>query len=837
MLLRRQRADPHTAHFTVLFPFCEPNHLDEAAVRLREACSRASLSPIPAVVDHVDTFSMRSYETVYLAPSSAASATMKAAWRVAADTFSYVGRDFVPHMTLGQAPVQSDDALDFLTSKGDALVRTGLEWTIDCFVILRKDESDGGRMKIAHIVPFGSSALPLSIVPEVLPASAMTSADAYVPTTTADVLRVATYNILEDGAFPSLTRLPPVVQALLESKADIVALQEVSDSTLRVLLSDPSLQATYHWCPYEASSVLPLSRNVVILSKASIPFRWMTLDLGDKHKPALIAIVERSSGLRLIVAAVHFSAGYNSEISAKRSREFNNLVTFLRTEWPDDDWIVLGDTNLQPSDGTGSPAESLLDDVWEVLGSPTELAPTFDPTMNALAAQTSRQDKSPKRYDRIYIRRGRFTPSEFARFGIDSSEPPASDHWGIAVSVAAGTHTPPATVPVPTAVVSLRPPIVSYSLSDAQLHEAATRYRLLLDDAAIRQRQRAVESLRELLCPSGTGNVCIRLASVGSFALGVSVPSSDVDCLAVGNISGPTFWQLSRERIRALGWPNEAAIRLRRFVREAAVQMMELEVHGIKVDLQYCAAPQVAERFVHSAFCVTETLISPSWDTVSTLPSTSPLFSLPVSTLRTLNAFRDANALTARVPTDSRPAFHLAHRSLRHFCKMRGIFASKYGYFGSFHLSILVVRLLEQLTLPVTAAQIVETFISQYSQWDWEKDALHVGSPREYSRSTREAMVILSPEKPSLNISSSASRNSVQTISLALADAERLLRDGATWDGVCGTGLPGFLAVYETYVKIDVSYWGPSSMAGRGLVGHLESRFVHVCPHISSPHA
>jgi hypothetical protein len=85
--------------------------------------------------------------------------------------------------------------------------------------------------------------------------------------------------------------------------------------------------------------------------------------------------------------------------------------------------------------------------------------------------------------------------------------------------------------------------------------------------------------------------------------LGTATESSDIDVLVVGNISPSTFWSLFRLLLhKYISKQKESvedglpAIKLKRFVKEAAVPMMELMVGDMPVDLQYCSAPGVLER-------------------------------------------------------------------------------------------------------------------------------------------------------------------------------------------------------------------------------------------------
>jgi poly(A) polymerase Pap1 len=82
------------------------------------------------------------------------------------------------------------------------------------------------------------------------------------------------------------------------------------------------------------------------------------------------------------------------------------------------------------------------------------------------------------------------------------------------------------------------------------------------------------------------------LVPVGSYGLGVWTSSSDIDCLCIGPFSSKTFFKLAIQRLK-----RAADIKILRRVKANSGYMLELEVHGIKADLQYCAAASIAERY------------------------------------------------------------------------------------------------------------------------------------------------------------------------------------------------------------------------------------------------
>lgn len=87
--------------------------------------------------------------------------------------------------------------------------------------------------------------------------------------------------------------------------------------------------------------------------------------------------------------------------------------------------------------------------------------------------------------------------------------------------------------------------------------------------------------------------VFLNLVAVGSYGLGVWSNSSDIDCLCIGSISTKTFFALARQRIARA---NAMGISIVRFVTALTGMMLELVIDGIKFDLQYAFAPDLAAR-------------------------------------------------------------------------------------------------------------------------------------------------------------------------------------------------------------------------------------------------
>ena len=424
-------------------------------------------------------------------------------------------------------------------------------------------------------------------------------------------LSIATYNLLHDADFPFSERAGRIISEIVDANADILCLQEVSDEALVTILGSSRIQSLYSFSSRDPLVTLENERNLLVLSRYS--FKWLPLDTGSKHKPACVAIFdpEATGSLSLVVTCVHLTAGRSASPLEQKTRELAKIVDHLTTKYQDSDWAIAGDFNW-PNEIGASPADALFHDVGAASGDPT-----YEPIRNALAAQTARESTTGQRYDRVYLKRNSsWVVQDVGTFAV--SVEPASDHWGLKVSLQKGK--------IPSDSVSLQgqnsadstfTPLATPSIPNSDLSALLQTQDWLPTPEHEKRMERALNLLRTVLCPAPitphpdpesiqgkqAPRVVIKLEAVGSYALGVHCSTSDIDCLAIGNISPKTFWMLAHSKIRAHLLRAQAdgineVVQLRRFVKDATVQMMELDVSGIKVDLQYCAAAGLAEQYV-----------------------------------------------------------------------------------------------------------------------------------------------------------------------------------------------------------------------------------------------
>ncbi|KAJ7600539.1 hypothetical protein C8J56DRAFT_813343 [Mycena floridula] len=811
-LIHDKSAARWTAHITLQFPFVEGETFSDTVANLGQIATE--IQPFSFRLDKVGTFSLAGYESVHLTTSD--DAPLQALWAPLAKALNYSGRPFKAHVTVGQASYKSPEAIQSLLNKAKLLLDSvsSLEWPVHSVMIIKKDENDGGIMKLhRELFLSGQSISTYSLVPSYPTAhfvdGSWTLSGIPVSTTAlSSTFSLLTYNILHDDAFPFFHRLKGLVQTVVDANADVLCLQEVTDESLPLLLHTAEISSTYPFSSRHPSIVCENERNILILSK--FPFTWTKLDVGVKYKPVFLASFTNPSLRKLIVAAIHLTAGRAVSPLEQKTSELDALVSHLYTNHPGDDWIIAGDTNW-PLSSNATPADDLFSDASSEV--------TYDPTTNSLASATIRDGFEAQRYDRVYVKKdGEWSVAETNVLG--KADPPPSDHFALKVTLSINEREASSETSTPISRSFM--PLPDTQLSTAELEALADRHSFLATPKQTQDMQQAFETIKRIICQpisDPSSNVQIHLEAIGSFALGSFTSASDVDCLAVGNISTSIFWSLAKSRVRS----SAGVLKLKRFIKNAIVPRMELDVMGVKVDLQYCPAGQ---------------LTGSRWKDIGSIPSNSPLLLLPASSLVTLNSFRDILTLQRILPDLS--TFRVAHRALKQYLTVQGLSGARFGFLGGFHLTLLLTRIV--LSLPPNAKphHLVRQFFAVYGNWKWDQDMVWPIPGREsnapgqgYRRTTyKEPMVVLSIERPLSNLTFHASQSSVEVLSQALKHADQLLNEGQSWETVCALQDPlfgpqkAFLDRHKLFIRLDVQFWGRSAVKGRELVGWLESRLV-----------
>ncbi|UQC89328.1 endonuclease/Exonuclease/phosphatase [Colletotrichum lupini] len=700
-------------------------------------------------------------------------------------------------------------------------------------------------------------------------------------------LIVASWNVLAEFEWPpSRSRYPVIIDNLLarNAVADILVLQEVTDDFLPFLLNDDRIRKLYpnasHGSPDDPNAgPLPSILNHVVLSKH--PFSWEYLPFLRPHKGSCVISfgdLAHSEGEEptspLVLATCHLSHGLTDGAVVTKERELQVLLSHLKSKYASHQWIIAGDFNITTSSYTidaavrkgaitvqtenvlrsieTTLAKAELLDVWMVSRIEAgvsdnfkgdlnqmfegEQGATFDPTANPHASKMvgTGLGNRPQRYDRILVKGTcSFQISRFNMFGFvtgdsETGQEPLypSDHWGVRCLLQR-SHAKDAASDARAIPINIKR--APDGLSDTtELTKCLENHEVFPSAEDETARNEAVQLLRQILIESDQplvdnkrGRPTIVLVPVGSYGLGTWSRNSDIDCFFIGSISPRVFFTLTRQRLKKAGIPG---IRLLRKVKAKTGTMLEVEVLGVRCDLQYCQAPNIADE----------------WPDVLKRPASDPAFSLSAQTLLKLKPARDLFYLQRSVPDLAQ--FRLSYQAIKTWAKARGIYAAKFGYLGGIHLTVMLVNVCKVLVHnggTVSAADIITTFFEHYARFDWLKDMVFdpfFHKNLRYHRTSREALVLLGWHSPTLNTALNASVPTVKIISTELRQANKLLSaDGATWESLLPVLEPGrdnvmtpsaanFLTSFRSFVDLRVHYWGASLERGSRLIGWLESR-------------
>ncbi|KNG52715.1 duf455 domain-containing protein [Stemphylium lycopersici] len=703
-----------------------------------------------------------------------------------------------------------------------------------------------------------------------------------------ETLTVASYNVLMETEYPPTDdRDPSLVSTILSDSAmsEVLVLQEVSDEFLSYLLNDAEIQRRYPFAshgPPTQPDIGPLSnlRNIVILS--CYPFSWKSVPFHRKHKGAIIAqfrgvAVSKSSGSEgLVVAGVHLTAGLTDGAVATKKAQMKTLISYLQRNHKEEPWVVTGDFNITTSSYTIDAAiqdKSITDettntlagietvisdagilDAWsisrvEATDQPSsvdagelfegEEGATFDPQNNKLAAGTTTTSHDrPQRYDRILVRPNNvLRVCRFNQFGhpesIDGAQIVASDHYGVRsrMRITDGAVVDSTNDVDPTKKPPYQVKRAVASLSDSSETSALASHAMFPTPEQTAQRRDAYAILEQIILGASNNpdsdqpNIPLVMISVGSYALDIWTSDSDIDCLCIGTISSKTFFKLARQRMIKAG---NSQVRILRKVEASTGTMLELSVNGVLMDMQYCPAAQVVER----------------WPEFASISASDPIFNLSVLSLRKLKPYRDLLYIQRTLP--SRSTFRMAHRCIKLWAVQRGLYSAKFGYLGGVHITLMLSWVYKRLAHgfgSVSVADLVVSFFNHYAYFDWANEVVydaffHKKKPR-YHRSTREPMVILGFHAPNSNIAHTATIPGLQVLVKELKAADSMLsRPGVTWEEFFGVSTipspelrlsPGaveFLNTYNNFVKIDIQFWGRILAKGKSLVGWAEARCI-----------
>ena len=457
-------------------------------------------------------------------------------------------------------------------------------------------------------------------------------------------LVVASYNV---------GRRAELVEELLgkNGQADVILLQQVDDKFLEALALHPigDLYRFSSHVPHSGpSDAVPerlfASGHMVVMSRRPFSWRPIHVDSVQNITSDIICLAIELLDTPLVLVGWHMAS------HSRKSDEFavSAMLDHLRSRYDDlRPCVLVGDIypfhtyshgGHDTQDGPGSLTsrfETMLAregffDAWLAarcrVGESSSIRNVAPIPLAQLDAQEEDEEgstfvsheKDPsgrlkrrrKRRDRIYVRpRGRVRLGGFNIFGPRSDgmdECGAGFHYGIRCLLEIGDWCEPCddmstigaklitklrqsmgeTGPVPVDSILLRNIINDVGGWPSRQEEEYRNTALRLVD----------ETLRFALPDTGSGAAThshVVVIPTGPFGLGTWTGRSDIDCLCIGPYSFTTFHSLVLQRLKKT---QAAGVRLLRRVRAPSGTLLELDVQGIKVNVQYCAAAAVAER-------------------------------------------------------------------------------------------------------------------------------------------------------------------------------------------------------------------------------------------------
>ncbi|WP_406093630.1 poly(A) polymerase [Streptomyces sp. NBC_01013] len=325
----------------------------------------------------------------------------------------------------------------------------------------RIDATDAGRIRDPRRLPspYFSSRTPHAFSPA---AGAWEPAPAAGAPGLSGPLTVLTWNTLWDrydsDRIDTARRRPLLLDALRAADADVIALQEAEPALLDLLLACDWVRDGY------VLATDPAGRDVAdcgLLLLSRLPVSEAGLHPLGPHKAVAAAVMETAEG-PVTVAVTHLSSDHSPTGADRREAELTSLATVLAGI--EGELLLVGDFN----DGSDRPQTRLaMADAWSKVHGPADRTPTFDPSVNPLAAVSSLSGRV-SRLDRVLLRTERLHARSAALTG-DVPGPEGlyvSDHYGVRVELCAALPS------VDTGLIAER---VAAALPGARVHTVGSR--------------------------------------------------------------------------------------------------------------------------------------------------------------------------------------------------------------------------------------------------------------------------------------------------------------------------------------------------------------------------
>ncbi|MFF3782440.1 poly(A) polymerase [Streptomyces sp. NPDC001933] len=517
----------------------------------------------------------------------------------------------------------------------------------------RIDATEAGRVRAPRRLP---SPYFVSRTPHAFsaPEAAWTPVpeDAPPPGPASGPLTLLTWNTLWDrydsDRIDTARRRPLLLDALRVADADVIALQEAEPALLALLLAAPWVRDGYtFWAD-------PAGRDVAdcgLLLLSRVPVREAGLHALGPHKAVAAVVVDGPYG-PVTVAVTHLSSDHSADGAGRRDAELADLATGLAAV--EGDVALLGDFN----DGGDTPQDRLgMADAWSRVHGADDRTPTFDPSVNPLAAVSSLSGRA-SRLDRVLARSERLRPASAVLLG-DVPAPDGlyvSDHFGVRVELAA------------EAAEEIRADAAEEAWEDAA-EEAC-----------------AADVVRRVAAALPEGAVHL----AGSRRMGCALPGADVDLVAA--LPGAVDLPGVRERL-AVALPDAVGLRE---VTGARVPGLRFALGGLNMDLVTVAtgALDPAEAVAGRA-------------------------GLGEAAATALSAVSDADAVLAAADPH-RAAFTRLARGVKGWARARGLDSAPCGGLPGLAWSVLAARTAHE-SGDLAPLPLLRHFFATWAAWDWSR--------------------------------------------------------------------------------------------------------------------
>ena len=296
---------------------------------------------------------------------------------------------------------------------------------------------------------------------------------------------------------------------------------------------------------------------------------------------------------------------------------------------------------------------------------------------------------------------------------------------------------------------------------------------------------------------------------VGSYGLRVWDPFEAILCSFTGTPSGSTFFKLAKSKFRKHQGHQVMILK----ATEGATQVFELVIDGIRFQIEYC---QVAFTTESQIFDV---LSAVSEDTYPSLTYA------PYLTAKKHKSYATAAYLASHIPDMS--IFQQSYRQIKEWTICQGIYSAQFLYLNESQLLLMVAAVCQTSTM-TTVGEILQGFFDRYNSLDLRNEIL-CNKQVYYSQLANTG----NPGKASniaylrLQLSDYTTQQNLQTIANCIHNTRSMIYSQGTSSihkslANCN-GFADFTLQYETYIKVDISYWGPSQSTGARYVEHIES--------------